>query len=55
MAEQCLNTVHVHRLQKQIDEISAGLNNLDNKNKQEELKQLMALTTELNRIKRLVH
>ncbi|MBR1607251.1 MAG: DNA primase [Clostridia bacterium] len=55
MAEQCLNTVRVHRLQKQIDEISAGLNNLDNKNKQEELKQLMALTTELNRIKRLVH
>lgn len=55
MAEQCLNTVRVHRLQKQIDEISANLNNLDNENKQDELKQLMALTTELNRIKRLVH
>lgn len=55
MAEQCLNTVRVHRLQKQIDDISANLNNLDNENKQEELKQLMALTTELNRIKRLVH
>ena len=55
MTEQCLNTVRVHRLQKQIDEISANLNNLDNENKQDELKQLMALTTELNRIKRLVH
>ena len=55
MAEQCLNTVRVHRLQKQIDEISANLNNLDNENKQDELKQLKALTTELNRIKRLVH
>lgn len=55
MAEQCLNTVRVHRLRKQIDEISANLNNLDNENKQDELKQLMALTTELNRIKRLVH
>ena len=55
MAEQCLNTVRVHRLQRQIDDISANLNNLDNENKQEELKQLMALTTELNRIKRLVH
>ena len=55
MTEQCLNTVRVHRLQKQIDEISANLNNLDNENKQDELKQLKALTTELNRIKRLVH
>ena len=55
MAEQCLNTVRVHRLRKQIDEISANLNNLDNENKQDELKQLKALTTELNRIKRLVH
>ena len=55
MAEQCLNTVRVHRLQKQIDEISANLNNLDGSSKQEELKQLMALTNELNRIKRLVH
>ena len=55
MAEQCLNTVRVHRLQKQIDEMSANLNNLDAENKKEELQQLMALTTELNRIKRLVH
>ena len=55
MAEQCLNAVRVHRLQKQIDEISANLNNLDAENKKEELQQLMALTTELNRIKRLVH
>ena len=55
IAEDCLRTIRIARLQRQIDQVRLRLDELSGDEKGAALKELMTLSTEMARIKRAVH
>ena len=55
ITEDCLRTLRLRRIEEQIRAISGGLDQLDKDEKAGALKDLMALSAEMARLKRAIH
>ncbi len=55
MAEDCLRTIRIARLQQQIEQLKSSLDSMSTEDKSIALKEMMTLSNELARIKRAMH